>query len=302
VSFRAVDPFLGDVTTGAKRNLGLLLASGDYVASFDDDDLYAPVYLERMIGQMERDHGDLITLSSWYNFDVATGRFGACDSREAGSNKTMLSWVWGYGFSYVHRLEPALEGRILYANRTMGEDYEFFTALKKFCGEFRAVVLDDYEGICLHTLHKTSTSSSFSYAEIHREDVQDLMIAELPSALSRLLDKYPRHNIATRFIKNRKGCTLRRGQGIKLHCTQGEFELSFSSCATGRELKHYCATLLGEPWETLEFHRCPPPLNQSADMPRQLTASLRRAIGNDERVGPRQSELWLADLFSAAPT
>ena len=37
-----------DLTVGAKRNLTILLASGQYMVNFDEDDLYADMYVERM--------------------------------------------------------------------------------------------------------------------------------------------------------------------------------------------------------------------------------------------------------------
>ena len=43
-----------DLTVGAKRNLTILLASGQYCVNFDDDDLYANRYVERMVGEMKK--------------------------------------------------------------------------------------------------------------------------------------------------------------------------------------------------------------------------------------------------------
>ena len=38
-----------DLTVGAKRNATILLASGQYIVNFDDDDLYADRYVEHMV-------------------------------------------------------------------------------------------------------------------------------------------------------------------------------------------------------------------------------------------------------------
>ena len=43
-----------DLTVGAKRNLTILLASGQYCVNFDDDDLYANRYVESMVTQMQQ--------------------------------------------------------------------------------------------------------------------------------------------------------------------------------------------------------------------------------------------------------
>lgn len=42
-----------DWSIGTKRNIGTHLATGEFIASFDDDDLYAPMYLSTMVGAMQ---------------------------------------------------------------------------------------------------------------------------------------------------------------------------------------------------------------------------------------------------------
>merc|ERR1719221_1224295 len=44
-----------DFSIGLKRNMGIHLASGDWIAHFDDDDLYSPSYLTSMMNEMARE-------------------------------------------------------------------------------------------------------------------------------------------------------------------------------------------------------------------------------------------------------
>ena len=62
-----------DLTVGAKRNLTVLLASGEYCVNFDDDDLYADKYVERMVTEMKKRSLVALTLSGWHNFFEARG-------------------------------------------------------------------------------------------------------------------------------------------------------------------------------------------------------------------------------------
>ena len=55
----------GAGTLGAKRNRLAAEATGDVLAHFDDDDLYAPEYIATMVGAMEREGADFVKLSAW---------------------------------------------------------------------------------------------------------------------------------------------------------------------------------------------------------------------------------------------
>ena len=65
-----------DLTVGAKRNATILLASGQYIVNFDDDDLYADRYVEHMVTQTQRRNLVALTLSGWHNFFEARGTAG----------------------------------------------------------------------------------------------------------------------------------------------------------------------------------------------------------------------------------
>ncbi|CAK9090141.1 Acetyl-CoA acetyltransferase [Durusdinium trenchii] len=47
-----------DLNVGLKRNISVLMASGEYCVNFDDDDFYADGYVERMVGELQLIQGD----------------------------------------------------------------------------------------------------------------------------------------------------------------------------------------------------------------------------------------------------
>ena len=93
-----------DLTVGTKRNLTILLASGQYIVNFDDDDLYADRYVERMVTAMQQRNLVAVTLSGWHNFFEARGSAGYSEPKswDAEDQDEMDEILYGYGFSYVH--------------------------------------------------------------------------------------------------------------------------------------------------------------------------------------------------------
>lgn len=120
-----------DLSIGLKRNMCTHLASGRYVANFDDDDLYAPAYITTMVEAMETQGVEAITLGSWFVYEGSTGNFGHVDPKAShGKCDPELAdqWLFGYGFSYVFSRDLAL--RIDYPNCDLGEDFEFFKGVR----------------------------------------------------------------------------------------------------------------------------------------------------------------------------
>merc|ERR1712232_1471399 len=68
-----------DFSVGLKRNMTLHLASGEFIVNFDDDDVYAASYVQRMVGEMKNRGLVGITLSAWYNYFVSEGEIGYTD-------------------------------------------------------------------------------------------------------------------------------------------------------------------------------------------------------------------------------
>lgn len=203
-----------EVPIGAKRNIGNYVAQGRYVVNFDDDDLYSPTYIATMVNYMERSEADLITLSTWHVFDLRVGQFGLVDPVEWGNLKrkadgSVESWLWGYGFSYVYRLEPVLKGMIIYPEINMSEDYKFFKELRNFCGPSRAALMPDTDGVCMHMQHGANTSSSFCVREVSRDDILTLEVSEF---LTNYMTLYPRRDTRSNNLILWRDCSKEEGE------------------------------------------------------------------------------------------
>lgn len=71
-----------DLYISTKRNIALHLASGEFIVNFDDDDLYAPIYIDVMLRELKTRELKALTLSTWHNFhvdlDFLPGASGIC--------------------------------------------------------------------------------------------------------------------------------------------------------------------------------------------------------------------------------
>jgi len=190
----------GKLTTGVKRNIGVHLASGAVVVNFDDDDVYAPEYLEVMVGHLLRENLVALTLSTWYDFDVRNFSCGFVDP-EAAHELDLLhadrceldSWknspefaeirqeyvsrsVYGYGFSFVHLREVATHHP--YPNKSFGEDLPFMQQLR---GAFdgRVGLLRDECGLVLHLMHGGNTADSAVHFRLSHKQMGGLAVSSL---------------------------------------------------------------------------------------------------------------------------
>jgi len=151
------------LTVGAKRNRAVTLASGEFVAHFDDDDLYAPPYLEEMLRAMQEGAAHAVKLRSWYTLDVASGICGKLDANAGlpqpleGSRQRGL-FTHGYGFSFVYRREVAL--RVPFYDTTWGEDLFFAYALEE--AGVPVAWCSDKDFVCLHIQHADNLSRSIA--------------------------------------------------------------------------------------------------------------------------------------------
>ncbi|CAE8706137.1 unnamed protein product [Polarella glacialis] len=177
-------PAGSDWSIGLKRNIGAHLASGEFIANFDDDDLYAPSYLATMVGELEARSALAVTLSSWFVFDVTRLTWGFCDAIAGGiaqgkdeKSLDVRAWAYGYGFSYVNRRQASLE--LPYEDRNMGEDFSFTSRLLLQKGENAVQLIHDYSGICIHLQHGANTSATFPIRSVSRAEVMRLDVAEL---------------------------------------------------------------------------------------------------------------------------
>ena len=169
---------------GEKRNRMIAEARGDIIVHFDDDDLYSPLYLERMLAMAGA--ADFFTLSAWFawveqqdsywywdterilTFRYAVSGAGAVpqvrtpttDIKERGIDLNL----WGYGFTYLYKKKVWERGRFPAVN--FGEDYVF--ARKAAEHGFARAVAPDQEGLALHVLHGSNTSQMFPQYAIPR--------------------------------------------------------------------------------------------------------------------------------------
>ncbi len=176
------------VTIGEKRNRLKERASGDLIVHFDDDDYYAPNYLERV--QQELQKASFFTLHSWFSYDAKTGQFYYWDTEEIGEVRYFVNAISGsrirevdfgpyldhqkeelnrkgrkgYGFSFAYTKEVATH--CFFQELDLAEDRLFFEEVE---GKgFPITSRSDREGIALHVIHHTNTSGEFPQYRIPR--------------------------------------------------------------------------------------------------------------------------------------
>jgi len=172
----------GRATIGAKRDRLLALACGDVHVQFDDDDLYAPEYVEHTLAQLGGH--DFFTYATWHLYHEADRSVWYWDTRkvvehhyivegaEAGARRFALydhlrsaagraAWVhrnqWGYGFNYAYRAEAARA--VGFADLPHGSDYELVRGLLARGATLHCA--PDDGGLALHVMQAASTSRCF---------------------------------------------------------------------------------------------------------------------------------------------
>ena len=179
-----------DLTVGAKRNLTILLASGQYCVNFDDDDLYANRYVESMVTQMQQRNLVALTLSGWHNFFEARGSAGYSEPKswDPEDEDEMDEILYGYGFSYVHLRVMAMF--YPYPNLAFAEDAPFMLKLRQKMGADLVGLLEDVEGLCLHIVHSTSSTPDPEIShKLTEEELDDLAVSD-SMAYSDFMDNY----------------------------------------------------------------------------------------------------------------
>lgn len=178
-----------DLSVGAKRNLTVLLASGQYCVNFDDDDLYADRYVERMVGEMKKKSLVACTLSGWYNFfeSRCTAGYSAPDCWDPEDQKEMDEILYGYGFSYAHLRVMAMF--FPYPNLRFAEDAPFMLKLREKMGHARVGLLEDTEGLCLHIVHSTSSTPDPEISHILTDDELGELAVSDSTALKKFLKR-----------------------------------------------------------------------------------------------------------------
>jgi len=274
-----------DLSIGIKRNMGTHLASGDWIASFDDDDLYAPVYLTTMIDEMVAQKACAITLGSWYIFEERSGMFGYVDCRRIDGVKVDLQgrpkhnerdgWLYGFGFSYVFNREIASD--YPFPDKNMGEDYDFFI---KYKARFLTAVLFDDFGICVHTLHPRSTSCVQADQEVSRQEISDLDVMQLGDLVTTYMDRYPRKGVSI----NISAAGKRMMRQIVVHVVHVKLDVPLTRAlqSTVKEIKHQLA-------EALQCDALSLSLYSSEE-------GTEGCLRDDQRLGVRATRLWAREI------
>jgi glycosyltransferase involved in cell wall biosynthesis len=165
---------------GQKRNRLASLATGDLIAHFDDDDYYAPRYLERMAGWI----GDagLVRLASWFIYSQPQSRLWYWDQTrieepihfrlidEASldavpihhlSAEDQQNWIKtnldGWGFCFVYRRD--LCDQAGFDSVVHGEEGLFTEKVRELGHE--VVQAQDREGLLIKLKHAKDSSNLF---------------------------------------------------------------------------------------------------------------------------------------------
>ena len=159
------------MSIGEKRNVLAARASGGIIAHFDDDDYYSPDYLSTMVSRMSAGF-DLVKLSGWFLYSSGRGQFGYWDLNDidcvcyrwdqttttsvirmdASNNVGFRKNYLGFGFSYVYR--KTLWEAVGFPG-ILGEDQVFAEEAER---RYRLCHFPDETGLCLHIVHRSSSS------------------------------------------------------------------------------------------------------------------------------------------------
>eukprot|EP00747_Dinoflagellata_sp_TGD_P119992 gnl/TRDRNA2_/TRDRNA2_173138_c0_seq1.p1 gnl/TRDRNA2_/TRDRNA2_173138_c0~~gnl/TRDRNA2_/TRDRNA2_173138_c0_seq1.p1 ORF type:complete len:621 (+),score=101.32 gnl/TRDRNA2_/TRDRNA2_173138_c0_seq1:396-2258(+) len=315
-----------DWSIGLKRNIGAHLATGEFIANFDDDDLYAPAYLSTMISTMEERRAQVIKLSSWYIHDRLSNTWGYCDPIAWGltcgfdeSAPDVRSWAYGYGFSYVFRRVAGLE--VWYQDISFGEDFNFIMSVRQRRGERSVGLFHDDFGICLHIQHGKNTSDSIPLRSVTQQEALDLDIMELSNHF-----KGSRVSPASGLLSAKPAPSERR----RSVTARGPDDcISVVDCAVSATVADFLEALSetrGQPCGALRVYRVPPrgeaaeaardkvaadvlgiaflaakpgvekhlgPLTNSGRQWRKLLEGAKLPMSINDRIGLRTTELWI---------
>jgi len=163
------------LTIGTKLNLLMSAAQGDIIMRFDDDDYYAPTYVERMLEFLG--DADFFTLSRWFAYSYLKRKFCYWATDRMSSTHFVLSpwdpfqavstegWdssfvdgtLWGYGFSTVWR--RSIYPHVEFTDMDHGEDLNFYR--KVAAAGYKTTCAPDTEGLALHLVHNGNISRMF---------------------------------------------------------------------------------------------------------------------------------------------
>lgn len=161
-----------DMSIGAKRNALCHEATGKTIVHFDDDDYYAPGYVEGMLSLLARENADFVKLFGFYLYHQRSGLFGYWDMEVAfplhyimdprkddlhvGPKHRNHQDEWGYGFSYVYARKVWMAHP--FEDERFGEDQPFATAA---VANFKHAGMQDRDFLMVHVMHGTNASIAY---------------------------------------------------------------------------------------------------------------------------------------------
>ncbi|OLP93783.1 hypothetical protein AK812_SmicGene24270 [Symbiodinium microadriaticum] len=152
---------------------------GEYIVNFDDDDLYAPGYVAKMVSLMQKERLVGVTLSAWYNYYIGKGVCTFSDPESwdewVDSPAELDDILYGYGFSYTHRRQASL--LFPYPNVGFAEDAPFFLKLREVYGNDKVLLYKDVEGLCIHIMHRANTAQVLGSRNASAQEIASLEVA-----------------------------------------------------------------------------------------------------------------------------
>jgi len=177
-----------DLSIGTKRNLACHVASGETIAHFDDDDIYAPSYLITMSARFDEiNEPKVVKLQSWHVGNAELGTFGYADPARHGrrNHKSRNSpdiqlGLYGFGFNLFYLRSVALE--MPFPDEDVGEDYDWCMKLLKTYGKRAVILLPEDDGIVLHVEHGDNVTDSkpFIFRDISLSEIKNLHVSKSP--------------------------------------------------------------------------------------------------------------------------
>mmetsp|Transcript_62047 Transcript_62047/g.192188 ORF Transcript_62047/g.192188 Transcript_62047/m.192188 type:complete len:905 (-) Transcript_62047:60-2774(-) len=251
-----------DWSIGLKRNIGAHLATGELIVNFDDDDIYAPVYISSMAAVLEDRSLQAVKLSSWFIYDQSTCKFSFCDPIAWGlangkdeNHEDVRQWAYGYGFSYVFRRRAGLE--LMYADINLGEDFNFITQLQQRRGAACVSLFHDDFGICLHIQHGGNTSNAIPLRGVFADEASNLDVMELAPRFAHFSDNKSA-TPAVSILKDGPTPPSRRRRTVKAHLPEGEARIDCAVSATVAEFLEKLREEVPEVTERYKVYRVPP--------------------------------------------
>jgi glycosyltransferase involved in cell wall biosynthesis len=160
------------MTIGAKRNALIEQATGDFIIHFDDDDHYAPHYIESMLTLMANSGADFVKLFGFHLHHRRTGMFAYWDLKHSfplhhmlhpdtddfplGPKTSKPNEEWGYGFSYVYR-RSVWEAHP-FPDSSEQEDQDF---ADNAVANFSHAGMQDTGFIAVHVIHGSNASYAY---------------------------------------------------------------------------------------------------------------------------------------------